>query len=442
MTETDPAGEPLQEKSEVQLTRELEVLISAALVLALFQLPRLLDRWWDNIGYDVTGTAFGITFGAYYVAKLASYGLIGAISIHFLLRGFWVALLGLRSAYPGGVDRTRLHQGTLIRGFIDERLLTLHELQTRIDRIAAVIFAFVFMILTMLFGATLWAVAALIVALTASWTTGRESATEVVFWVALFSFAATQIFLSVADQVSKKRTLPRAVERIGRRIMRATHYLTLSFVYSPIFLTFSTRTSPKMISAVQTVFIFALVGVFMVSTFASVGILGFDSYVWFPPTRSPDLMQNSHYENLRPAGEKALVPTIQSEIVTEPYLQLFIPYVVRRDNALIEKVCPDVPPFRSDGLFMRPRGGTDAARTAAALACFEKIYTVTLDGQRLAPLDAAFYVHPESGIHGRLAMIPAGELAPGRHEILVKRARWKGERERRTPSEYVIPFWR
>ena len=104
MADSEARSELPYEKSERQLTRELELLISAALVFALLQLPGVLDRWWDGIGAHVTGTPFGVAFAAYYAGKLASYGLIVAILTHFLLRGFWVALMGLRSAYPGGID--------------------------------------------------------------------------------------------------------------------------------------------------------------------------------------------------------------------------------------------------------------------------------------------------------------------------------------------------
>ncbi|HEX2061532.1 MAG TPA: hypothetical protein VHK90_12395, partial [Thermoanaerobaculia bacterium] len=148
---------PSEEKSLFQLTRELELLISAGLVFALLQLPTVLDNWWTHTIVHVGGAAFGTVFTIYYVAKLVSYGLIAAIAAHFLLRGFWVAIMGLRSVFPTGIEREKLDQGEVFRRFYDERLLTLDEIEHRVDRIAASIFAFVFLFLTIFLMMSVWA---------------------------------------------------------------------------------------------------------------------------------------------------------------------------------------------------------------------------------------------------------------------------------------------
>ncbi|MEA2463583.1 MAG: hypothetical protein QOJ98_1330, partial [Acidobacteriota bacterium] len=119
------------EKSLFQLTRELELLISAGLVFALLQLPDLLNDWWMRTSVHVGGSAFGTVFMLYYVGKLIAYGLSVAIAAHFLLRGLWVAIMGLRSVFPDGVNRDKLDQGEVYRKFYEERLLSLQEIEDR-----------------------------------------------------------------------------------------------------------------------------------------------------------------------------------------------------------------------------------------------------------------------------------------------------------------------
>jgi hypothetical protein len=431
-----------EEKSEFQLTRELELLISGALVFALLQLPGLLDDWWLGRQVHLTGVAHAVPFGAYYVGKLASYGLIVTILLHFLLRSFWVALMGLRSAWPEGIDESRMDSGPFVREFYRGRLLTVTQLEERIDRIAAILFAFVFLFLTLLTVMAFWAAVAGLVAVLITRLSGREESLKAIFWTIFSLFISVQIVVAMIDKWSKKRPLSPRASAIATRLLKFMHYSTLNFVYAPIFLTFSTRVSRKVMSVIQVGFIYAMLFIFAVSVLSSLGVIGFDSYAWFPPNAGARNVRSSHYENLNAERFPSLVPTVQSDIISEPYIRLFVPYNVHRDNALIRHYCRDLEPFRGEGLFVRPRKRTDQARTVAALQCFDRIYSVTLDGAPVSLGGASFHVHPRSGIHGRLMMIPATALASGRHELVIRRKSVPGEETSRTPGEFFIPFWR
>lgn len=428
-------------KSHFQLTRELELLISGALVFALLGMPGVIDAWAERILNHVSGTAYGAVFGAYYLAKLAGYALITTILAHFLLRGFWVALLGLRGVFPGGVDETRLTQGPFLRGFYERRLASLTVLEDRVDRIAASLFAFVFLVILMLIGGSIWAVVSGVIALAISRSLGQPHLMSPLFWFIFLLLPVAQMVVGAVDRRSKKRPLSPRTERVTTRVMTWLHYGSLNFLSAPLFFTFTTRVSRRLITAGQIGFLYTLVAVFCVSFFVSRGIIGFDSYAYFPPRAGAEQLHVTHYENLRP-DPHVVTPTIQSEIITDPFIRLFVPYSVRLDNPRIERLCAGVEPFRSEGVFMRPRGRTDPRRSHQLLECMKKLYSVELDGKRLEALDYALYVHPVNGLHGRIAMIPARSLTEGRHMLVVRRTPVPELDRPNTRLEYFIPFWR
>lgn len=440
---TDRTAPLIDEKTEFQLTRELELLISGALVFALLQAPELLDQWWLRAQVHLSGAAFGVSFAAYYVIKLASYGLIVTVTTHFLLRGLWVALLGLRAAFPGGIDESRLELGPFAQSFYRGRLATLTQLEERVDRVAASIFSFVFLFLILLGGIALWCTISGVIALTATRLMRRPDLAGPIFWALFALFVAAQTAVALLDRWSKKSELPPRVAHAGTRLFSFVYFISLGRLYAPIFFIFSTRLSRKVIMTTQVVFVYTIVAFFLVSVLSTAGVLGLDSYIFFPPNATLEQMRTSHYESMRVDAAPTAVPTIQADVITEPYVRLFLPYNPRTDNERARVLCPDVLPFRGDGVFLRSkRGRSDPRQIRAVLGCFERLYRVELD-ERPVPLhDALFYVHPSSRIHGRLVMIPARTLAPGKHTLTVRRTPVPSLDEGHPPAEYFIPFWR
>lgn len=431
-----------EEKSLFQLTRELELLISVALVFALLQLPDVLDRWWAHTSIHVGGTAFGTIFTMYYVAKLVSYGLIVAIAGHVLLRGFWVAVMSLRSVFPG-VNRDKLDQGEIFRKFYEDRLMTLDELEVRVDRVAASIFAFVFLFLLIFMMLAVWGVVAWGVGFIAMRITGSEKVVMPIVMGMFLVYVVLQSFVASVDKMTKKRPVSPRTEAAALRVMRWMYYTTLNFLYAPVFFTFASHSSRRRISVLLVSFLYAMIGIFIFSVFYARGIFGFDSYVYYPAVAGGHQLRLMHYDNLRDADQPANEPTIQADVVTEPFLRLFVPYDAREDNARMRALCPDVVPLRHDGFFMtKPREKLPAARIAQLAGCFDRIYQIALDGKPVGKPEFVFYRHPAGRVAGRLALLPISSLPPGRHLLTVRHTPLPKGMEDEEPDEFFIPFWR
>jgi len=431
------------EKSLFQLTRELELLISAGLVFALLQLPDVLDVWWGRNVLHVGGSAFFTVFILYYVGKLVAYGLIVAIGAHFLLRGFWVAIMGLRSVFPA-VNREKLDQGEVFRKFYDERLMTLDELERRVDRIAASIFAFVFLFLLMFVMLAVWAGAAWAIAFAVTRITGNDKLTGPVMIVAFLVYLGLQSFAATVDRMSKKRPVSAGMERAALRVMRWFHYISFNFLYAPVFFTFASHSSRRKMTALLVGFMYAMIGFFIFSIFYSRGVIGFDSYIYYPSQAREQQLRPQNYDNLRDADAPAVEPSIQADVVEGPYIRLFVPYDAREDNERMRELCPDVPPLRTEGFFYRSKTKLPPARLAQISACFDKLYQIALDGRPLEKPGFVFYRHPSGHVAGRLALLPATSLTPGQHLLTVRHTTLPGKTKEqdKDADEFFIPFWR
>lgn len=440
MTDTAPAAHG-EAKSLFQLTRELELLISVALVFALLQLPTVLDNWWNRTSIHVGGQAFGTVFTMYYVGKLVSYGLIVAIGSHVLLRGFWVAVMSLRSVYPL-VNREKLDQGPLLQKFYDSRLMTLDQLEVRVDRVAASIFGFVFLFLLIFVMLAAWAAVAWTLAFLATLITGDNRMVMPVIVGSFVVYIALQSFVATVDKASKKRPISPRMESAALRVMLWMYYVTFNFVYAPVFFTFASHSSKRRVSMMLVSFLYAMVAVFMFSVFYARGIFGYDSYIYYPMRAAAHQLRPIHYDNLRGADVVANEPSIQSDIVEGPYLRLFIPYDAREDNERMRVLCPDVTPLHAEGFFVSRRAKLPEPRVAQLAACFDRVYQIALDGRPLQKPGFVFYRHPSGGVAGRLALVPIGSLTAGQHLLTVRHTPLPNVKDDEKADEFFIPFWR
>src|SRR5262245_14804552 len=85
-------------------TWELELFLSGAFVFAMFQLPGLIERLYVSLDPHATD-AMGIVLfmGALY-GKAIAFTLMTMFLVHLIARAYWVALLGLQSVFPRGIN--------------------------------------------------------------------------------------------------------------------------------------------------------------------------------------------------------------------------------------------------------------------------------------------------------------------------------------------------
>lgn len=456
-TATESEGEGLSplERAVRRIQRptwELELLITAGVVFSLFQLPGLLQRAFARIDPHLSQGIDLLPFLLYYLGTLVVIALIIGFLSHFLLRSLWVAWCGLNSVFPDDVDWDKVDMGPVTKKVYRENWLSARELEQRTDRIASTIFSILFSALITLILGFFYVLGAMVVLwlLRGIFWPGADlvdfflPVMVVLFLPMLIAAQADLFFKRKPERLDRFPRLARFVEGA----MRIYNRLLLARLYAPITITFTTRFSQRATGVAAGVVMLLIVTVFLISFLVMSGRVGFDSYIYFPRFEEGQRLGSEHYENLRAQDSTSFVPMIQSDIVEDPFVRLFIPFRVTLDNARMAEVCPDLEPLRGEGLFRRrSRDREDSQPTEGRiLSCMNQLYEVELNGRRLNAIEYSLHRHPSLGAEGLLAYLSTESMPRGRNQLAVWRtsasdAADDSDRESRERKHY-LPFWR
>lgn len=421
---------------------ELELIISGAVAFALLQLPSAVNQAYDRLDPHLAGTLQDGVFIVYYYSTLALYTMIATFLIHLVARAFWVGLMGLETVFPQGVRWEKLTYGPVAKKYYAERLPSLPSLIEKTDNFCSMIFSFSFMILFIFVFSILWAgMLGLAAFLISRLFFGGERLGYI------FRFLALLLLLPLVVVGPLDKALGRKLDPAGlpARLLRAViafYYRALFMdLYAPIMTILFSNVRKKAIYPLFGAAIFGVLGFFFLSELSQRGLFSLDSDIYMPgePGVSPN-----YYENQRREDEVfRTLPSIQSDVIRDPYLKLFIPYY-RRHNPALARRCPDVKPLREAGLrFERPDANAPpAGATLRVLHCLAELHRVSLDGKPVPGLQLQFAEHPKTGIRGIVGYIPTAGLATGSHllraEAVPRPEPKKGERP---PDPYLIRFW-
>ena len=423
-------------------TWELELLISGAVLFALFQIPPLLNGFFARIEPHTTSALVAVILFVQLYVKAIVYALIACFVVHLIARAYWVGLVGLHSVFPKGVRWENFKSGPVALEVYRERLVSLPAIISRTDNFCSVIFSFAFL-LVLLFAFTVCLTGAyslLAYGISHLFFAGRQ--TDAIFLVFGALTALVPAVTTFVDRRFGQKLSPRG-QGIVRRFVILAYRGTAQGVISPIFIPLVTNLGRRRITTIFYFSLFSILFFVIAERFARSDQLSFNSYDYFAASNRFGV-DYRFYESQRDPGDiYARIPSIQSDISTGPYVKLFIPYFPRRYNAMVAKSCPTLRPIQTRGLQVGPDTPVPDSLAIPVLECLARIHGVTLDGAPRADLQYRFYEHPNSGIKGIITYIPADSLARGQHVITVRQVpSADASPTAPAPAPWVIPFWR
>jgi hypothetical protein len=435
--------------AEASPTWELELLLSGAVLVALFQLPELIDRAFDRYEPHLGRAGSMSLFFAYWYGKAMVLALIGTFVLHLASRGYWVGLVGLDSVFPRGVRWDELKYGPLTQAFMRERLPSLPPIIARLDNFCSVIFSFGFL-LVLFFGFSMVLIAVIGgIAYAISVLAFGGRGLLATFYAILFALMIPSVVTTVVDRRFGSRLEPNGRSaRAIRGLARVQYCLAGMPVIGPVYLTLISNSRRRRFAVILYAVLSGILLFVGARLIARRGGVEMNSYAYFA---EPDRfsVDPSLYEAQRdPNDPWPVTPTIQSDVIRDPFVKLFIPYSVIRHNRAIPAACPAVRPLRPLGLRLGRARTDDVADSAATavLQCLAKIHTVTLNGAPLSDVAFNFYTHPCNSLRGVVAYIPVASLPTGRNVLTVQPVPRAppiiGGRDPRPQTPYVIPFWR
>ena len=265
-------------------TWELEMLLSGAVTVGLFQAPALVHRLLA-VAAEFGRMAASLSAGLAVTALGAIYALLGAFVLHLAVRAYWVGLVGLDSVFPRGIQWDRLTTtGPITREVYERRVPRLRPLIDRLDNFAASIFSVAFLVVMMCAFGALGGVLGFGVGFAAARALGADTRTLAV--AAAAAFVGGMLLLAAAGIVDKKygeRLDPGgAAARAIRMISGGAYTLLLARVWSPIMYTLVTNIRLRVAFPVIYLVLFAAYAAAFVDLLAGEGLLRYERHAYFP----------------------------------------------------------------------------------------------------------------------------------------------------------------
>lgn len=404
-------------------TWEVELLISGVAVFAMLQLPELLDGYILDWTPRLVDRWAKLLFVIYVYAKSAAIILAVTFVIHLLLRARWIALVGMLSIYPKGVDWDNFRLGPNAREFESKRLGRMEDAIDRADNSATMVFAMGVVLASILCVVTLIVGSVIAVSWMLETRLGLHAKTQWIMWTAAFAMIPYGLAVGVDRRYGDRMQPGSFGTRALRGVLGFYSKIGVGMANNPaLALLSSHRGRRKTILLIATIFMFATLAA-STSYYIARNPDAYGSYDAFPdedelPSRSVD---PAHYDDRRDPTRSPIAPFIQSAVIIGPYVQLIVPWVPDRDGPALDARCGTLP-------------------ADAQLKCYaERVRPVTLDGKPIAPV---FDIGEDARTNrpALVAMIDVRQLPQGRHVLGITLPQ-RGPHDA-APDADFIPFWR
>lgn len=403
---------------------QLELLVSGFAIFLLFQVPGVADYLLLRVKASTSVWLVYVATPILHLLRDGAMLLAFCLVIHVALRGIWIAMIGLESAFPQGVQQARLGFSDY---FLSKRGVYENEaLLHRLDDLASMVFAISFLLVGHLVSITL--LFCLLTVLSLAW----ELTNGVTSWLGMI---LTPVFLAmVALKLLNLFTLGllsrwELISKLYYPVDRFISLVSLSFVYQPVYDVLASNIHKGLVFGITLCF----VGSILVYEFQVLNVHG---------TR---LTTTFYYDDQRPKDQLSSRFSIQSDVIQTDVLKVFIPFD-EAHLAFVEKNCPELKAIRFQGIrFFGSEIGLQAdfmdwKEQRAYLDCVAQQYILSIDDQPVEKLRFHFKNRMEGSLlrRGFSFYVPLPENKYGEMALHVERigkdgkARYSG----------VAPFWR
>ena len=423
--EDQPPG--LQLPRDTTPTWEMELLVSGATIFGLMQLPALLDRGYFTAINLSSADYFRLVSLLWMYSKIAVITLAITFIVHLVLRGYWVALVGMDSVYPGGIRWDNLAMGPIARARSERHAgsmpANIERADNRATRVFGTGFGFAMVMMVPALAMLLLLASSMLVDVLfgPGYTlplVGLLTAIILVPW-----FAASLIDRQLAHRLAPGGRVTRALSGVLEFYSR----LGIGQRDNALIALFISHEGRRKAGLTSLLVILPVIGVVMVQSNIAKGELplGLSSGLASSEIGSPSNSPAAFYADSGVDRAAVLpIPHLATRVATGPYLPLFVPFIPRLHGPRLASTCPEAVAIQ-----VEPGGST------AQLECMARLTAIKLDGVAIiVPLDSS--TDPQTGQAGLLAMLPVASLPSGRHEVSLNRP------DGREGLRYRIPFWK
>ena len=359
---------------------------------------------------------------SYYILRTAYLVLLICLIIHVLLRGLWIAAIGLRYV-SGDIDYESLGYQPTFSAWLARSMGSFDRYIERLERLCSVLFSVAFLIIfcfVSLVGFTLFAVAvqwSVTLGVGIDWQNSGLFGGGVTGLVLLV--LALVYFIDFLTLGFLKRN--RFTARVYYPVYRFMGWVTLAGLYRPLYHNLVDNSFGRWFAR--------LLPVFIVVALVAVSVRLNDS-PYFPAYDRDGLhaIEADNYDDT--AGKITDLlrrPTLNSKYPVAGYLELFVPYLPKYNDRVIRHTFPDLAVSRYAGIKLRGAFSVGTLYNAEAdypalLEAMRSLHRLRVDEQPLTGVRPRFHFHPEREQPGLLYVLPTRQLGPGEHTLLLETA--------------------
>ncbi|MEP1094777.1 MAG: hypothetical protein ABJG78_06675 [Cyclobacteriaceae bacterium] len=430
---------------------QLELLVSAFTIFLLMIAIESFEGFMLDIQfqYDLSDNLLTFVFIFLFLLQKSLVALTICLVGHLMLRGFWIGTIGLRSV-QSSIDFSKLNYNDFFTERLKKKVISLDQLVIKLDEICSVIFAFAFLVMSMLLAFGLYLLTFGILAIVLS-TIGEitpdswDNVIGIVAGIIFFSMMVSGLIYMIDYFTLGFFKKVKWLRKIYYPFYQFYNLITLAILSRSIYYYMISKFTKKRIRTV-----YGLVGAIIVIMI----LFDFDQHQYFPSAETDHLISTNYYDDLRGEDEYIRKASIESQYLDKPYFQLFVRYDPR-DNSIVSEHCPDFVPVKDDGinwsLSVNADGGNftinDQDHSSEdfdqLLSCLSSIYEVSVNDSVYQKLNYYYYEHPDKDQKGLLTVIPTDQFLDGENMLRIRKVRILENDSVKTGYQAFsrIPFW-
>ena len=396
---------------------QAELVMSGFIVTGLFQLPDLFIKWVEASVIQSGELEYTFLRFACMIFLMGIDLLVIIFGIHLLFRGIWVALLGLNSVYPNGIDTTSTKgMGEKYWLKAKEKYPDLTAYCVKLDANCSILFSSATGAIIMISSIS---VCVLVFYKLSTYlmsvfpiTPKHIIATGVGIY---FTFLVVNLLLWY---LAKKYPDNKRIEKIVTRFGNVVGYVFSLYIFQKplgyingIQMSNSKSKYGFIIMMIVSLLMGVVVGKQMRQSNAFYDFEG-DKYFTFNNNTHEILAFN--YENLINKEAEIYTPIIQSDVITDDFLKVFIPNITREREHMSFKEYSIKERFKMNNA---QREAIDKERFEVYKA-FNSIY---INDTLQANLAYQFYSHPQATERGLLVYVPSELFVKGRNILEIRK---------------------
>lgn len=401
---------------------QLELLISG------FTLFLLIGGWepvkaleYDLAIYRGTIETASIMNMLYYVLRTAYLSLLSCLLIHVVLRGVWIAAIGLRSV-SGEIDYDQLHYQPRFVDRLRRRLGSFDDYIERMERNCSVVFSLAFLIFFCFLSLATWSLMAVSVQQIYLWLGGWTWQGQGIFGGA----GSVSILVFIMGLIYLFDFITLGLLKKNKWLGRPYYYLyiimgwvTLARFYRPLYYNLIDNRFGRKLAIALPVVIFGILIIVSIQqvNYAYFPVLVGDGQVW---------LDSDNYDDEDPdLYSQVWRMSLSSRYPENNYVKVFVPYRPVVDDPRIKLLNPDLEVSqytgtKLNGAFSIGERFNPDADYPKILETIGQLYQIFINDSLQTNLHPLFHYHPKRGQPGVQYMIPVHDLPPGQHRLKIK----------------------